>query len=122
MPQSQIATVANFDFGSPSVNGEVLKFRVKQGGKLSLCFENAVGSNDITVSANTSVDGVTFSATSTVANGEAIVNEVVGQRQTREFTLFLREGADNYLQITASGEARGLLQIRGDAILDALVF
>lgn len=122
MPKSQVANVANFDFGAPAVDGEVLKFSVKRGGKLTLRFENAEGSADFAVTAKVSPDGAVFTNTAVATNGAIIVGETIPQKQYREFQIFLREGVDAYLQITAVGEARGQLQIRGDAILDAVNF
>jgi hypothetical protein len=124
MPHTQVANVACFDFGAPAAQAVVLKFHAKRGGKLTLRFENAEGSADVAVTAQVSVDDVPahFANTSVAANGFALVAESIPQKQYKEYQLFLRQGADNYLRILASGEARCQLQIRGDAILDAMDF
>ena len=88
MPKSQVANVANFDFGAPAVAGEVLKFSVKQGGKLTLRFENAEGSADFDVTVKISEDGTAFTNTAVATNGAAVVGETIPQRQYREFQIF----------------------------------
>lgn len=133
MPGTQIATMGNFDFGAPATEGEVLRFLVKhkQGGKLILTFENpSGGANDITVSVEVAPpvndppgDGQvlapdTFVATTAANNLAAITDLLVAKNTTREATILLRPGIDVFMRVTAAGASRGILQIRGDDILE----
>lgn len=120
MPQLNVASIGNFDFGAPESVGEVLRFRVKdkRGGKLIMHFENPDGVANVTVSAEVSSDGSSFSATTAANNLAAVTSLVVQQRAGRDATILLREGTDNYLRITASGGARAILQLRGDVALE----
>lgn len=122
MPKSQVASVANFDFGAPAVAAEVLRFKVKQGGKLAIKVENPEGVADAVVSLLVSEDGSSFAALVANENGEVVTDEAVVRRESREFNIYLRQGVDNYLQVTASGSTRVQFQIRGDAIMDATTF
>lgn len=130
MPANQIASTANFDFGAPVALGTVLLFKVKdhRGGKLNLRFENPDGRAAVAVTVQVAPSDAiaagdaevpdTFANTSAANNGAAIVGLSVGQRQSREATIFLRSGLDQWLRVQASGGARAALQIRGDAILE----
>lgn len=120
MPAAQVANVAVFDFGAPAATGTVLQFRTKvdQGGKLDLKFENPEGANALTVAVEVSPDGTSWSAT-TVANNLAAVTALSVPRKTsKEATILIRRGIDLHVRVRASGSARGLLQIRGDQILE----
>jgi hypothetical protein len=122
MPQNQVANIAVFDFGAPAATATVLKFRAKPnvGGKLDLKFENSDGANQITVSVEVSADNVTYAATTAGNNLAAVTNLAVPRKVSKEATILLRRGVDLYLRVTASGSARGQLQMRGDPILEPM--
>ena len=112
MPKSQVAVIANYDFGAPAVEAEVLKFRVKGGGKLGLRFENADGVNDVEVTVQVSADGSSWTDTAATPNLEAVANETIQKRTFKDFTILLREGADAYMRVQAVGGARAVMQVR----------
>jgi len=131
MPGTQIASQGNFDFGAPAASGEVLRFRTKKsrGGKLILVFENpSGGANDLTVSVQVApsiaivANGVespdTFVATDAALNLAAVTDLVVAKNTTREVTILIRPGIDTFMRVLASGATRGIMQIRGDDILE----
>jgi hypothetical protein len=70
MPVSQVANVANYDFGAGSSLAQVLKFRVLKGGKLVITFE--APEDTLSVSAQVSADDSTYAATS-VANNLSVI-------------------------------------------------
>lgn len=122
MPQAQTANIAVFEFGAPVLTGTVLKFRTKpdRSGKLDLKFENPNGDVALAVSVEVSADNVSYAAT-TVANNLAAVTAVAVPRKTsKEATILVRRGIDLYVRVTASGGARGTLQMRGDQILEPM--
>lgn len=111
MPRSQVATVANFDFGAPASATQVLKFRALRGGKLDLRIE---ADNDaLVVSAEVSADGTIWSATTADNNTTAITSAAIPAKQERDYVLTLRDTLDAFLRFTASGRGRGRVQIRG---------
>ena len=122
MPRTQAAHVPTYQFGAVSVPGapgdEVLKFETFQGGRQQLRFEASDAENDVTVSVEVSEDGVSFNATTVANNLTAVTNEVILPRTSREFTVLLRAGLDNFMRVRASGGDRGELQIRGPGELE----
>ena len=120
MPQTQVAQVASYDFGAPAVVGTVLEFRARKGGKLDLKFEAENAAGPVTVTVQVSADGAVWADTTATDNGEAIVAVVVPPKQSREFTINLRETLDNRIRVQASGSARGQLQIRGTVDLESV--
>ncbi len=124
MPRTQAAHVPTFQFGAvgtPGAPGDVvLRFRVKQGGRQELRFENALADEDLTVSVEVSSDGSSFVATTAADNIEAVTDEVIKPRTSRNFTVLLRAGQDKFMRVRASsaGGERGELQIRGAAELE----
>jgi hypothetical protein len=113
MPKSQVAHVANFDFGAPVVSGEVLKFKVEMPGKRTLRFEAVGENNPITVTVQVSPDGSAWSNTSAAANVTAVVSEVIGVGQWKEYVVNLRAEKDLYMRVNASGGDRAQMQMRG---------
>jgi hypothetical protein len=103
MPQSQVASVQNFDFGAPVVEGTVLKFRVHHGGELALRFENTEGVADGEVTVQVSPDDSTWADTSVANNLEAVANVAIPRAQKRDFNILLRQGLDSYVQVLALG-------------------
>jgi hypothetical protein len=120
MPKSQVAAVQNFDVGLPATEGEVLKFRVVHGGKVSMRFENAEGLYDGTVSVQVSPDGSTWADTTDADNLKGVVDEVIPQVEHRDYTLLLREGVDTHMRVVGLGETRLQVQIRADMNLETL--
>lgn len=112
MPKSQVASIANYDFGAPAAEGVVLKFRVKGGGKLGLRFENADGVNDVEVTVQVSPDDSTWSDTTAAGNIVAVANESIQKRTFKDFTILLRQGQDAYMRVQAVGGARAVMQVR----------
>lgn len=112
MPKSQVAVIANYDFGAPAVEDEVLKFRVKGGGKLGLRFENADGVNDVEVTVQVSADGSSWADTTAAANVVAVANESIQKRTFKDFTILLRQTQDAYMRVQAVGGARAVMQVR----------
>ncbi len=117
MPQSQIAKVQLFDFGAPAVEAEVLKFRVSQGGELSLRFENTVGEADGEVTVQVAPDGSTWADTDAANNRVAVANESIPRGQKRDYTILLRAVEDAWLRVQAVGGCRMEMQARADANL-----
>jgi len=119
MPRSQVATVANYDFGAP-VSGNpltdaaarVLVFKAKDqaGGKLTLTVE--ADDAALAVSVLVSEDGATFAATTAAANGEAVTAEAVAALCNKTFEVVLRAGKDKFFALGAVGGGRGRVQIR----------
>jgi len=130
MPQAQIATMGNFDFRAPVAEAEVLRFRTKpnRSGKLTLLFENPDSANNLTVTvqvAPAGADNVTpgsWADTSAANNLAAVATVVVEKRCRREATILLRPGIDVWMRLQALGGGRGVLQIRGDDILEPVHF
>ena len=114
----QTAQVSNYDFGAPSTSGLVLKFRALRGGKLILHVE-APADAPVTFSAKVSADDITYNALTAANNLVVVTDEVIQAGCYKDYTILLRQGVDAFLQFLASGEARGILQIRGgDAVLE----
>ena len=114
MPRSQVATVANYDFGAPAAEAVVLRFQVRKGhgGNLPLTFENLDAvAGEITV--QVSDDDVTFAD---VGNA-ALVNAAVGAKQEVNEVLNLRQGKDNFVRVQALGGVRMRMQVRHDEAL-----
>lgn len=114
MPRSQVATVANYDFGAPQAEGVVLRFQVRKGhgGNLPLTFEN-LDVNDGEVTVQVSPDD---SAWADVGNA-ALVNAAVGAKQEVNEVLNLRQGVDNFVRVQAVGAVRMRMQVRHDEAL-----
>lgn len=121
MPRSQVACVANYDFGAPATEGVVLKFRTRKafGGKLQIKFE--AYEDDIEVTLQVSPDDSAWTDTSAADNLAAIANEAVPARESREFTINVRQGEDLFLRLQAVGPGRGQMQVRQDALLEISV-
>ncbi len=81
----------------------VLRFEVFQGGRQEFRFESADAEEDVTVSVEVSEDGVSFDATTAGNNNEAVTNEVILPRTSRNFTVLLRAVLDNLVRVRASG-------------------
>lgn len=113
MPFSQAATVANYDFGAPVISAEVLKFRVRanQGGRITARVENH-GDADLVVTVKSSKDDVTY------ANELGAVT--VKPLTSDDFTFLVNASSDEFVSVHASGGVRGILQLRGDSILEAI--
>lgn len=124
MVSSSLQTAVNdrFSFAAPAVAASVLKFRVMRGGQVTLRFGNEDGEADITVSAEVSVDNVTYAATTAGNNGEAVTGVTVKRKQApKSFTVRLRPSIDNYLSIKASGAAKGdMVIVEGGAGLQPM--
>jgi hypothetical protein len=125
MPRSQVANVAQYDVGAPSVEDTVLKWKLRHfsGGKVTFRFEHAEvedDANDITVSVQVSDDDASYVDTTAADNGEAVVDEVIGVGTYREFEVNLRPGQDNFVAVLASGGGRLHVQTREGGILDVL--
>lgn len=122
MPRTQAAHVPTYQFGAPDVAGApgdvVLMFEVRQGGRQELRFEASDAEEDVTVSVEVSETLPTWAATTAAANVEAVTNEVIKPRTSRNFTVMLRPGKDNFMRVRATGGDRGELQIRGPAELE----
>jgi hypothetical protein len=114
MPKTQVASVATYEFGAPAVAAEVLRFRALRGGKLALRFENPEGDADVTVSLKVSPDGVTTAALTANDNLVVVTDESIPQKQSRDYTILLREGVDTHLHVEAVGGARCTMQVRSD--------
>jgi len=118
MPQTQTAQVALYDFGAPAgALAEVLKFRARKGGKLDLKLENP-GVEAFNASVQVSADGTTWAATTAANNGTAVTNLAVPAKQSKEATINLRDGQDNFVRVLANGGVRGQIQIRPDSLLE----
>jgi hypothetical protein len=111
MPRLQTAQVAAYDFGAPIVAAEVLKFRVRenQGGRLLLVAENH-GTEDLLVTVKSSKDDVTY------ANELGTVT--VKGLTSSDFAVVINPGTDKFISVVAAGGVRGVLQVRGDNILE----
>ena len=122
MPRTQAAHVPTYQFGAVGVAGApddvVLRFEVFQGGKQELRFEGSDADVDLDVSVEVSDDGVTFVPTTVADNGEAVTNEIIKPRTSRNFSVNLRAGKDNFMRVRATGSDRGELQIRGPGELE----
>lgn len=99
-----------------------LVFRVKEdvGGTLELLFENTIGDEDLTVSVEvaSSPTGTTTPHSATGYAAGIVTQATVVRRGTRAYTQLMRRGQDLYLRVRSAGRARGMLQIRGDQILE----
>lgn len=130
MPQSQTASMGNYDFRAPVAEAEVLRFRTQpnKSGKLTLLFENPESDNSITVTlqvAPAGADNVTpgsWADTSAANNLVAVADLVVQPRTQRDAAILIRPGVDAWVRLQASGGGRGILQIRGDDILEKVDF
>lgn len=113
MPINQVATVANYDFGAPVVEAQVLKFRVRenQGGVISASVEN-YGDTDLVVTVKSSPDDVTYT--------NELGAVTVKGRTAKDFTFLVNASTDVFVKIMASGGVRGCVQMRGDSILEAI--
>lgn len=114
MPRSQVATVANYDFGAPAAEAVVLRFQVRvgHGGNLPLTFEN-LDDVDGEVTLQVSEDDATF-----VDVGNAnLVNAAIPARQEVNEVLSLRQGKDNFVRVQALGGVRLRMQVRHDESL-----
>ena len=116
MPRRQAAAVDVYDFGAPAAEATVLDFKVLQGGKLDLMFENQEG-NPLTVSVQVSEDGTTYADTTDADNLKAVVDEVVAPASNKDFTVLARQDKDNYVRVRASGSTRANMQVRPDGVL-----
>ncbi len=116
MPRRQAAAVDVYDFGAPAAEATVLDFKVKQGGKLDLMFENLEG-NDLTVSVEVSEDGTSYAATTAANNLAAVTDEVIAAATNKDFTILARQDLDNYVRVLASGATRANMQVRPDGVL-----
>jgi hypothetical protein len=114
MPRSQVASVANYDFGAPTAEAEVLRFQVRKGhgGNLPLTFEN-LDNADGEVTVQVSEDGASWAD---VGNA-ALVNAAVASKHEVNEVLNLRQGLDNYVRLQALGGVRMRMQVRHDASL-----
>jgi hypothetical protein len=114
MPRSQVASVANYDFGAPKAEGEVLRFALREGhgGNLPLTFENlALTDGEVTV--QVSEDGTSF-----VDHDNAdLVNLAVPAKHEVNDVMGLRQGKDNFVRLLAVGGIRMRMQVRRDANL-----
>lgn len=122
MPRTQAAHVPTYQFGAGAVSGApddvVLRFEVFQGGRQELRFESADAEEDVTVSVEVSEDGTSWNATTAANNNEAVTNEVIKPRTSRNFTVMLRAQKDLFMRVRAIGSDRCELQIRGPAELE----
>jgi transposase-like protein len=116
MPRTQTANTGVYDFGAPVTEGVPLRFKARQGGRLTVRMEN-YGDSTLTCTLQVSADGTSYADTTVAANGDAVADEAIPARQFREFQIFLRQGQDNYMRLQAVGGVRGQLQIRGDEAL-----
>lgn len=107
MPNTQVASVPNYDFGIPVTLAQVGLFMILRGAKVDFRFDN-VGGTDVTVSINV-CDTLTgsFVATTAAANIVAVSAVVVQASCVKEFNVLLRPGKDNYIQVTGSSAAGG---------------
>ena len=125
MPRTQAAHVPTYQFGAVDVAGApgdvVLMFEVQQGGRQEFRFESADADEDITVSIEVSETLPTWVATTAADNIEAVTDEVIKPRTSRNFTVLLRAGKDNFVRVRATGGDRGEVQIRGPAELEIRV-
>lgn len=121
MPQTKLSPGV-YDFGAPVAIGTVLQFRTKPntGGKLTLKFENPEGANDGTVSVEVSADNSSWAATTAANNLAAVTSVSVPKKVTKEATILIRRGTDNYVRVRALGGCRMQLQIRGDHLLEPM--
>ena len=122
MPRTQAAHVATYQFGAPGTKTAVLAFEVRQGGRQEFRFESADADEDVTVSVEVSEDGSSFVATTAADNVEAVTDEVIKPRTSRNFSVLLRAGKDLFVRVLASGDDRGEVQIRGPAELEISTF
>ena len=115
MPSNQVATVATYDFGAPVAEAVALKFRVreKEGGKLSLQFENN-SVLPLAVTVQVSSDDSTY-ADSAIAD-----LSVLAKTRSDVQNLLVRAGKDLFVQILAVGGTRGNVQIRPDSLLEIM--
>ncbi len=106
MPRVNAGSVDQQEFGAPAgaTEAQVLLFRAKNGGNAVFTFDN-VGEEDLTVSLNVSVDGVSFNSTAHAA-------VVIKPSGAMDLKLNCRESIDNYIEVTAKGGDRGQVQIR----------
>ena len=118
MPRRQAAAVDVYDFGAPAAVATVLDFKVLQGGKLDLCFEN-LEAPDLTVSVEVSEDGVTYAATTAADNLAVVTDEVVAGGCNKDFTVLARQDLDNYVRVRALGGTRANMQVRPDGVLQS---
>jgi hypothetical protein len=118
MPASQIAKVQDFDFGAPAVEDEVLKFRVRNGGKCTLRFENPEGVADGEVTVQVSDDGTTWADTTAANNVTAVANEAIVRKEWKEYVVLLRQEKDAFMRVQAVGGTRLQMQVRADAKLE----
>ena len=116
MPRTQVANIGTYGFGAGVTENAPLTFSVRQGGRLSLRFENQ-GDRALEVTAQVSADGTTWADTAATPNGTAIANQSIPVRTFKEFSINLRQGQDNFFRIQSVGGVRGELQVRGDEIL-----
>ncbi len=125
MPRTQAAHVPTYQFGAVGVAGApgdvVLMFEVRQGGRQEFRFEGADADEDVTVTVEVSETLPTWVATTAADNVEAVVDEVIKPRTSRNFTILLRAGKDNFVRVRATGSDRGELQIRGPAELEVRI-
>jgi hypothetical protein len=121
MPNSQVASVQNYDFAAPATaDTSVLKFGVRkgQGGLVSIRFENQ-GANTLTASVKTSTDGTTFTATDASGNAVAVTDITVKPSCHADYTVLVG-AADTHFQVTASGETRASAQMRDGGIFNMI--
>tara|TARA_R100001086_G_scaffold236587_2_gene160108 strand:+ start:216 stop:590 length:375 start_codon:yes stop_codon:yes gene_type:complete len=117
MPRSQTANTGVYGFGAPVTESDVLTFRVRKGGRLTLRVEN-YGDTALGYTVQVSPDNSSWADTASATNGDAVADESCPARQYREHQINLRDGQDNFVRLQASGGVRGELQIRGDNILE----
>lgn len=121
-------TVVDFSGGnSKTVGADVLEFRVKEnrGGKLRLTFEAAVATGAYSVSVQVApsrpavlLTPSTYIATDATLNLAAVTDFTVNARGSRDATILLRPGVDNYVRFLATGGVRGTVTMRGDEVLE----
>ena len=124
MPMGQVGQGTHYQFGAPSVEGEVLRFRQKDniGGKLVLLFEAPVSTRDITYSVEVSDTGAPgdWIATEADENLVAITDIVISPKTTREHVLLLRPTVDRFMRIIAFGSDQAGVTIKGNEMLELI--
>lgn len=120
MPRQQVATVPVYEFGPVARGADPtavpsLQFVAKRGG-VDMQARVEAYEDPVTISAQVSVDSVTWVATTAAANGTVVTNLVVNPGGHLAFPLRLRQGLDKYLRFLTN--ARGTITLTGSETLD----
>jgi hypothetical protein len=121
MPAPQVAVVQTYAFGAagsgtPAAANKVLEFDILKGGKLEVDIIND-DSAALTITAQVSADGTTYTAIDATKNGAVLAAVSVAAHTRIHRTWYFSAPTDARLRFLATGNVKGEIQIRGDDIL-----